>query len=126
MKAMKKNLILVVDDDPASGLLYSNFLEQKGFEVLIVTDGKAAINAVVSHPDIKVILMDIRLPEMDGISTMREIKKLRKNVPVIAQTAYAMVEDKNRLLNAGFDSYLSKPVKPAALYEALLPYLERG
>jgi CheY-like chemotaxis protein len=124
MKAMKKNLILVVEDDPASGLLYSNFLEQKGFEVLIVTDGKAAINAVVSHPDISVILMDIRLPEMDGISTMREIKKLRKNIPVIAQTAYALVEDKNRLLKAGFDNYLSKPLKPAVLYEALLPYLE--
>jgi CheY-like chemotaxis protein len=114
----------VVEDDPASGLLYSKFLESKGFDVMIVTDGKAAIQAVRSYPDIRLILMDIRLPEMDGISTMKEIKKLRKHIPVIAQTAYAMVEDKNRMLKAGFDNYLSKPIKPGALFDLLLPYLK--
>ena len=124
MKTKKKSLVLVVEDDPTSGLLYKNFIETKGFEVLIVTDGKEAIKAVIHHPDIRVILMDIRLPEMDGISTMKEIKKMRKNIPIIAQTAYAMAEDKNKLLEAGFDNYLSKPVKSAALYEILLPYLE--
>ena len=55
---------------------------------------------------------------------MKEIKKMRKNIPIIAQTAYAMVEDKKQLLEAGFDNYLSKPVKSAALYDVLLPYLE--
>jgi len=124
MIPQNKKLILIVEDDPTSRLLYSNFLESKGFAILIATDGKEAIQAVIDNPGIQIILMDIRLPEMDGVSTMKEIKKMRKDIPIIAQTAYAMVEDKSRLLKAGFDSYLSKPVKPDTLYNLLLSYLK--
>jgi two-component system cell cycle response regulator DivK len=122
--AENKKLILIVEDDPTSRLLYSNFLEIKGFNVLSVTDGRDAIDAVIANPDIQVILMDIRLPRLDGVSTMKEIKKIRKDIPIIAQTAYAMVEDKSRLLMAGFDGYLSKPVKPDALFDLLLSFLK--
>jgi CheY-like chemotaxis protein len=124
MKPENKKLILIVEDDPTSSLLYSSFLESKGFEVLTAADGKEAINVVTANPDIKIILMDIRLPEMDGVSTMKEIKKMRKDIPIIAQTAYAMVEDKINLLKVGFDSYLAKPVKPDSLYNELLSYLK--
>lgn len=124
MKPESKKLILIVEDDPTSSLLYSNFLELKGFEVLTVTDGKEAIDAAIEHPDIQIILMDIRLPEMDGVSTMKEIKKMRKDIPIIAQTAYAMVEDKTRLMKAGFDGYLSKPVRPDALYKMIISFLK--
>jgi len=124
MKPESKKLILIVEDDLTSSLLYSNFLELKGFEVLTVTDGKKAIDAVIEHPDIQIILMDIRLPELDGVSTMKEIKKMRKDIPIIAQTAYAMVEDKTRLMKSGFDGYLSKPVKPDALYEMIFSFLK--
>ncbi|MBP1669181.1 MAG: hypothetical protein H6Q21_1547 [Bacteroidetes bacterium] len=124
MTAENKKLILIVEDDPTSSLLYTNFLESRGFNVLTVADGKTAIDAVIANPDIQVILMDIRLPELDGISSMKEIKKIRKDIPIIAQTAYAMVEDKARLLKAGFDSYLSKPVKPDTLYDLLLSFLK--
>jgi two-component system, cell cycle response regulator DivK len=124
MTAENKKLILIVEDDPTSSLLYTNFLESRGFNVLTVADGKTAIDAVIANPDIQVILMDIRLPELDGISSMKEIKKIRKDIPIIAQTAYAMVEDKARLLKAGFDNYLSKPVKPDVLYDLLLSYLK--
>ena len=124
MTAENKKLILIVEDDATSSLLYTSFLESKGFDVLTVADGKAAIDAVIANPDIQVILMDIRLPELDGISSMKEIKKIRKDIPIIAQTAYAMVEDKARLLKAGFDSYLSKPVKPDTLYDLLLSFLK--
>jgi CheY-like chemotaxis protein len=124
MEAKKKTVVLVVEDDPTSGLLYGNFLELKGFEVMLVTNGRDAINAVTGNPDIRIILMDIRLPEMDGIRTMQEIKKIRADIPIIAQTAYAMANDKKQLLQAGFDNYLSKPIKPAILYEVLLTYLK--
>jgi len=124
MTAENKKLILIVEDDPTSSLLYTNFLESRGFNVLTVADGKTAIDAVIANPDIQVILMDIRLPELDGISSMKEIKKIRKDIPIIAQTAYAMVEDKARLLKVGFDSYLSKPVKPDTLYDLLLSFLK--
>ena len=124
MKPESKKLILIVEDDPTSSLLYSNFLELKGFEVLTVTDGKKAIDEVIAHPEIQIILMDIRLPELDGVSTMKEIKKMRKDIPIIAQTAYAMVEDKTRLMKSGFDGYLSKPVKPDALYEMIFSFLK--
>ena len=124
MIAENKKLILIVEDDPTSSLLYSNFLESRGFEVLTVADGRKAIDVVIANPDIQVILMDIRLPELDGVSSMKEIKKMRKDIPIIAQTAYAMVEDKARLLKAGFDGYLSKPVKPDTLYDLLLSFLK--
>jgi CheY-like chemotaxis protein len=124
MKPESKKLILIVEDDLTSSLLYSNFLELKGFEVLTVTDGKEAIDAVMERPDIQIILMDIRLPELDGVSTMKEIKKMRKDIPIIAQTAYAMVEDKTNLMKVGFDGYLSKPVKPDALYEMIISFLK--
>ena len=124
MTAENKKLILIVEDDPTSSLLYTNFLESRGFNVLTVADGKTAIDAVIANPDIQVILMDIRLPELDGISSMKEIKKIRKDIPIIAQTAYAMVEDKARMLKAGFDGYLAKPVKPDTLYDALLAFLK--
>jgi CheY-like chemotaxis protein len=119
-----KKLVLIVEDDPTSSLLYSNFLSLKGFAVLTAMDGKEAIKAVIDHPEIQIILMDIRLPEMDGVSTMKEIKKMRKDIPIIAQTAYAMAEDKSRLLKAGFDNYLSKPVKPDTLYNVLCSFLK--
>jgi CheY-like chemotaxis protein len=122
--AENKKLILIVEDDPTSRLLYSNFLELKGFNVLSVTDGREAIDAVIANPDIQIILMDIRLPLLDGISSMKEIKKMRKDVTIIAQTAYAMVEDKSRMLKAGFDGYLAKPVKPDTLYDLLLSFLK--
>lgn len=123
MKTQKNHTVLVVEDDATSRLLYGNFLELKGFNVILVTNGMDAINAVSMNPEIKIILMDIRLPELDGISSMREIKKIRPDIPVIAQTAYAMANDKKKLLQAGFDNYLSKPVKPSVLYELLLNYL---
>jgi CheY-like chemotaxis protein len=119
-----KKLILIVEDDPTSRLLYSSFLESKGLDVISVTDGKDAIDAVKAMPDIRIILMDIRLPVLDGVSTMKAIKKIRKEIPIIAQTAYAMVDDKNKLLKAGFDGYLSKPVRPDALFDLLLSYLK--
>ena len=124
MTAAKNSLILIVEDDPTSNLLYSSFLESKGFRVISVTDGKDAIEAVKASPDISLILMDIRLPYLDGISTMKEIKTMNRAIPIIAQTAYAMVDDKRKLLHAGFDNYLAKPVKPDRLYELLLSYLE--
>lgn len=124
MEAKKAKLILVVEDDPTSGLLYGKYLEAKGFKVIIVTDGHEAIDAVMTHPDISIILMDIRLPELDGISTMKEIKKMRKDIPVIAQTAYAMAGDKNHMLEAGFDQYLSKPLRPDVLYETIASFLQ--
>lgn len=123
MKAQNAHTILVVEDDPTSSLLYGNFLELKGFKVILATNGIDAINAVSLNPEIKVILMDIRLPKMDGVSSMLEIKKIRPDIPVIAQTAYAMASDKKKLLQAGFDNYLSKPVRPTVLYELLLNYL---
>lgn len=68
--------------------------------------------------------MDIRLPDMDEINVMQEIRKIRKDIPIIAQTAYAMMDDKNRLLQSDFDDYLAKPVKPSVLYDMLMAYLQ--
>lgn len=123
MKNYKNKLILVVEDDMASCELFKNFLATKGIDTIIAENGNEAIEIVKSNPGIDLVLMDIKLPELDGCSAMIEIKKIRKDMPVIAETAYAFKGDKRKFLNIGFDDYISKPIKPAALFEMIQKYL---
>lgn len=123
MKKYEGKLILVVEDDMASCELFKNFLASKGINTIIAEDGNEAIEIVENNPNIDLILMDIKLPELDGCSAMIEIKKIRKDIPVIAETAYAFKGDKRKFLNIGFDDYISKPIKPAMLFEMLQKYL---
>lgn len=123
MKNHENKLILVVEDDMASCELFKNFLATKGIKTIIAENGNDAIEIVRNNDNIDLILMDIKLPELDGCSAMIEIKKIRKEVPVIAETAYAFKGDRRKFLNLGFDDYISKPIKPALLYEMILKYI---
>src|SRR5690554_7320395 len=80
---------------------------------------------VQKHPEISVVLMDVKMPVMSGYEATAAIKKLRPDLPVIAQTAYALSGDKDKALAAGCDDYLSKPIKREALLRKLNLYLNR-
>jgi CheY-like chemotaxis protein len=123
MKNSGINIILVVEDDMASCELFKSFLSTKGIETIIAENGNEAIEIVKENADIDLVLMDIKLPELDGCSAMIEIKKIRKDLPVVAETAYALKGDKTKFLNLGFDDYIPKPIKPDKLYEIIRKYI---
>lgn len=123
MKNSTEKTILVVEDDAASCELFKNFLKAQGIRTIIAENGYQAIEIVKSNPDIDLVLMDIKLPELDGSSAMLEIKKVRKDLPIIAETAYALKGDKRKFLSLGFDDYISKPIKPNKLQAIISKYL---
>jgi len=115
--------ILVVEDDRDSRDLLFRILEKTGAKVTIAETGEKAIELIKNDLSIKIVLMDIRLPDIDGFITTRKIKDLRPNLPVIAQTAYAMYNDKELCLENGCDDYISKPLNRNLLFDILNKYL---
>jgi signal transduction histidine kinase/ligand-binding sensor domain-containing protein/ActR/RegA family two-component response regulator len=110
-----KNLtVLVAEDDPTNYLLIQEILKPSHAEVIIVENGIEAVEFLKTriNNDNLVILMDIKMPKMDGFTALKEIRKMKIKAPVIAITAYAREEDRARILKAGFTDYLSKPVRP--------------
>jgi signal transduction histidine kinase len=115
--------ILVVEDDKTSYMLIKEFLRPLNIEIHHVTDGTDAINFIKINPDIRLILMDIKLPFMDGYEATRAIKMINPKIPIIAQTAYAMNGDREKSLEAGCDDYITKPLDLKKLQELVKPYL---
>jgi CheY-like chemotaxis protein len=108
--------ILVVEDNEMNREMLSRRLERKGYKVLIAIDGEASINvARANGPDL--ILMDMSLPVVDGWEATRRMKADRdlKHIPVIALTAHAMSNDRDKALEAGCDDYDTKPIDLARL-----------
>jgi CheY-like chemotaxis protein len=116
--------ILLVEDNELNRDMLSRRLVRRGYEVEIAVDGKEGLRlAVASAPDL--ILLDLSLPEMDGWEVLKNLKQdpQMKGIPVVALTAHALVSDRNRALEAGFDEYDIKPVEMPRLLkkmEALL------
>jgi CheY-like chemotaxis protein len=122
---LKGKKILIVEDDLSSRLYLNKILEKAGVEIVNAGDGQEAVNAVISTPDIDIILMDIQLPVMDGYSALAKIREVRKDVVVIAQTAYGLLGDKEKILNSGFNDYIIKPILSQYLIEKLVSNLNR-
>jgi len=115
--------ILIAEDDLISYIYLQVFLGKYDIMVIHAENGKQAVEFVKNIPDINLILMDIRMPVMDGIEATRLIKMIRPDLPVIAQTADAFDEDKSRILSAGCDDYLVKPLHLQKLNELVNMYL---
>jgi len=122
---LKGKKILIVEDDLSSRLYLNKILEKAGVAIVNAGDGQEALNTVISTPDIDIILMDIQLPVMDGYSALIKIREVRKDVIVIAQTAYGLLGDKEKILNSGFNDYIIKPILSQNLIEKLVVNLSR-
>ena len=120
---LKGKKILIVEDDFSSKLYLNKILEKANVIILNAGDGQEAVNVAFNNPDIDVILMDIQLPIMDGYEAMQKIKEFRKNVIIIAQTAYGLLGDKEKILNSGFNDYIIKPILTQNLIEKLNTHL---
>lgn len=116
---MKK--ILIIDDDSRNIYALRLVLKAKGFEVLTATDAPAGIATLKAEKDVKVVLMDMMMPEMDGYEALSIIRKDPElvEIPVIAVTAQAMVGDREKCLAAGANGYVSKPIDVDVLLELL-------
>jgi HAMP domain-containing protein/signal transduction histidine kinase/CheY-like chemotaxis protein len=118
---------LIVDDDMRNIFALSTVLHDQGMHMVSANNGREAIRIVKEDPAIDIVLMDIMMPEMDGITTMQEIRKLpeKKDLPIIAVTAKAMKGDREKCIEAGAWDYLSKPVDTIHLMAVLRGWLHR-
>ena len=119
------SLILLVEDNEMNRDMLSRRLKRKGFELVYAEDGVAAVENAKQHSP-ALILMDVSLPEMDGLEATKLIKRdpATANIPIIALTAHAMDGDRERCLAAGCNDYDTKPIELSRLLEkmkALLP-----
>lgn len=110
--------VLVVEDDQSSLMLVEQILIDAGMKVLSATNGRDSVEICrKENPDI--VLMDVKLPIMDGFKATAEIKSFKPELPVIAQTAFAMSGDRSKALNAGCDDYVSKPINKETLLKTM-------
>ncbi len=108
--------ILIVEDDMISEMFIDITVKMIGREVLKVRTGEEAIQTCRNNPDIDLILMDIRMPEMNGYEATRQIRQFNSNIVIIAQTAYALDDDRHKAIAAGCNDYITKPVDKTELY----------
>ena len=115
LQTLKHNAILIVDDNEINQQVASGILSHYGFELYLAFNGKEAIDQLIQHPHIELVLMDCQMPIMDGFRATELIRsghagKSKQSVPIIAMTAGAMTGDREACLTAGMDDYLSKPI----------------
>ena len=117
--------ILVAEDDPASRELILELLAAEGYQVEMTNDGRAALERLRVQPVPDLVMLDIQMPELDGYEVLKRLRTLPglDSVPVVAFTAYAMTGDRDRAVAAGFDAYITKPIRIAALREELRKFL---
>jgi len=103
--------ILIAEDEPANFVLLQSWFEEDNVNILHASDGAEAIELLKSNADVDLILMDIKMPVLNGIEATKLIRKFNTNIPIVALTAYALAGDKDRCIAAGCNSYLPKPLK---------------
>jgi len=118
------NTILVVEDNEANMYLARYILENSGFAVLEARNGLDGVQKATTE-DVDLILMDIQLPDIDGLEATRRIRKQKADLPIVALTSYAMASDKERSLEAGCTGYLSKPIDPDTIVTQINDYLSK-
>ncbi len=117
-----KMQILIAEDEEINYYFIKEALRSFNFTIYWGKNGKEALDLFEKYPEIKLVLMDIKMPVMNGYEALEAIKKIR-NVPVIAQTAYVLASEKMQILGAGFDEYLSKPINLELLRTTLVKFL---
>jgi len=117
--------VLVVEDNEMNMQLVEFLLEKGGYEIVKAASGEEALAVARSEKPVDLILMDIHLPGIDGLSVVQELKRdeRTRRVPILALTAHAMRGDKDRFLQAGCDGYISKPIDVKTFLAAIEPFV---
>lgn len=117
-------LILIVEDVESNYLYLNAVLSKLKMNISWVKNGIEAVNFVKENENISLILMDLQMPEMNGYEATKEIKSFRPDLKIVAQTAFAMSDDRSKALEAGCDDYLAKPIRSKDLIEMVNKYIK--
>lgn len=118
--------ILIVEDDQVCFSYLDVLLKPTNATIFHAIEGQQAINLCTAHPEIEVVLMDVRLPGMNGLDATRAITAMRDDLPVIAQTAYATEEDQQAALSAGCWDFITKPIPANDMIRMIKKYLAKS
>jgi len=106
----RQKTVLLVEDQKYNLLVLKKMLERMGIVVISAVNGQEAVKIFRENNEFDLVFMDLKMPVMDGYHAMKEIKKIRPKIKIIAETAYALAGDEKKILAAGFDDYLPKPI----------------
>ena len=120
----RKLKIMVADDDETCATLLARYVKIFSNEIIIACNGLEAVEACRNNPDIDFILMDIKMPQLDGYEATRQIRKFNNNVIIIAQSAYALTGDREKALEAGCNDYIAKPFGKASLTALIKKHIQ--
>ncbi|MCF6777210.1 response regulator [Thiotrichales bacterium 19X7-9] len=119
--------IMLVDDDMRNNIALGSYLRKHGLETVIADNGQLALDCLEDNQDVDLVLMDVMMPVMDGYTTMKKIRaqKAYQSLPIIALTAKAMSEDRDKCIKAGANDYLTKPVDLEKLFNLMNVWLKQ-
>ena len=120
----KRKKILIAEDEELNFRLFFEIFKSTGVEISRASTGREAVELFMRKPDFDLLILDLKMPEMNGIDAFKEIRKLNSKVPAIAVTAYALQEDKLKCLSVGFNEYLAKPFRKIEFLETVDRYLK--
>lgn len=124
-KEKQAKTILIAEDDETSFFFLKFLLTKHNMNILYAPSGQEAVDLCNSHPEIDLVLMDIKMAGMSGIEATKKIKENFPDLPVIAQTAFALSNDKVNILKAGCDDYVTKPIRKEELLEKINYFLNK-
>jgi CheY-like chemotaxis protein len=121
---LKKLNILIAEDDEVSERLIEVEVKKFSKRIFKAKTGLEAIEVCHNHPDIDLILMDIKMPGMDGYEATRQIRQFNKNVFIVAQTAFALAGDSEKAIKVGCNDYLAKPINTTQLQKVIQKHFQ--
>jgi len=124
-KQIQNLKILIAEDDETSDMYMTLLVEKLSREVLHAATGEEAVEICRSHPDLDLVLMDIKMPGLNGYESTHQIRQFNKEIIIIAQTAFGLAGDREKAMKAGCSDYLSKPVNEALLLSMIQKYFSR-
>lgn len=126
LKSTRVNLILVAEDDDISYYYINKLLSGAQLNLIRATNGEEAVMQCRENPDISLVLMDVKMPVLDGYAATKQIREFRSSLPIIALTAYAFAEDRQKALANGCTDYMSKPLKKDKLLNLIDKYIQKA
>jgi len=113
----ENKVVLITEDEEVNFFYLKTIFKKTEAKIIRAKNGKEAVDLIRENGgDIDLVLMDLNMPVMDGYEAMRIIKSKHPKIPIIAQTAYTLTEDRNKCMQAGFNDYISKPINRVALF----------
>ena len=120
-----EEIILVAEDDNINYLLIEKLLKLLNFKVVRAKNGQEAVEICKQNKEVDLILMDIKMPSVDGHEAFTKIREFNKDIPIVAQTSYSFPEEIEKINKTGFNDFISKPIDKDKLYIIIRKYIQK-